>query len=309
MQTEFLYEFVAVARYLNFHKAAKATHVSTSAISKHIRSLENELGFSLFDRTNSTRLTPAGEHFYARITQVLEELEDSIGESKEIARDDPPVRVLWTERMGSVLGTIAPKITTPFSPVIADPSLPPLATLESGDADVGRAINVDANESLARRIELAGFECVTIGECPLSLMTSATNPLSAKSSLSREDLRGAELLVTYGAVSDHAESGVKGFFGEDLDIKVRQEPSLLVGLGDVPVHDPGSYFILSFRSSAHSAREKHPELVVFDALDGRPLIGKEYLIFRPDDPNPNVQAFVEEVLAITRQEMERTGEE
>lgn len=309
MQTEFLYEFIAVARFLNFRKAAEASHVSTSAISKHISSLEKELGFQLFEREGGTRLTPAGEHFYARVTHVLEELEDSIDESREIAREAPPARVLWFGQEGCILEGIAPKIKTPFSPVVADPATTHLSSLESGQADIVRAINVDSNEELASRIEQEGFASVVIGENPMSLTVSRSNPLAEKASLSREDLRDAEFLVPYGAISDYASAGANGFFGADLNIKVRQEPSLLVGLSGVPIRDLGDYIILNNLSAAQRVCEERSDLVVFDALDGRPLIGKEYLIFRPNDPNPNVKAFVEEVLAITRQEKERAGEE
>ncbi|MBQ1331557.1 MAG: LysR family transcriptional regulator, partial [Lachnospiraceae bacterium] len=44
--------FLAVARELNFSRAAEALYVSQPAVSKQVSQLEQELGVKLFDRTN-----------------------------------------------------------------------------------------------------------------------------------------------------------------------------------------------------------------------------------------------------------------
>lgn len=57
--------FLAVAEFLNFAKAAEKLHVSQPAITRQIRSLEDELGTKLFVRnTRMVRLTGDGRVFY-----------------------------------------------------------------------------------------------------------------------------------------------------------------------------------------------------------------------------------------------------
>lgn len=46
------YYFLALAEYLHYGKAAEAVHISQPALSKQIKLLEKNLGFTLFHRTN-----------------------------------------------------------------------------------------------------------------------------------------------------------------------------------------------------------------------------------------------------------------
>ena len=65
--------FVAVAKELSFAKAAKSLFLSTSAVSRQITALEDDLGAELFLRDQkSVRLTSAGIQFYAEAADILE---------------------------------------------------------------------------------------------------------------------------------------------------------------------------------------------------------------------------------------------
>ena len=63
--------FLCAARSGSFSKAARELFVSQPAISRQIASLEKELGFTLFDRTNKqSKLTEIGELFYRFFTEI-----------------------------------------------------------------------------------------------------------------------------------------------------------------------------------------------------------------------------------------------
>lgn len=79
MKLEYLQYFISVADCLNFTKAAKKNHIAQTAISRHIASLENELGVQLFERNNRyVKLTPEGVQFYLDISSVLRKYDQAV---------------------------------------------------------------------------------------------------------------------------------------------------------------------------------------------------------------------------------------
>jgi LysR family positive regulator for ilvC len=69
-----LRQFAEVAATLHFGRAARACHLSPSALSRAIQRLESELGDQLFEREHhQVSLTPAGEAFRRHANAVLAE--------------------------------------------------------------------------------------------------------------------------------------------------------------------------------------------------------------------------------------------
>ena len=63
---------IALSRSLNFSQVAEKLGISQPALSKQILNLEKDLGVELFDRKqNPIALTPAGEHFFAEVQDLV----------------------------------------------------------------------------------------------------------------------------------------------------------------------------------------------------------------------------------------------
>lgn len=72
MDLRILRTFTVAARLQNFHRAAERLYLAQPTVTAHIRQLEAELGYPLFERTGRrVRLTPAGERFLPHAEQVL----------------------------------------------------------------------------------------------------------------------------------------------------------------------------------------------------------------------------------------------
>ena len=79
--------FVAAAGYRSFTKAADQYFISQTAITQQIRSLEETIGCSLFDRsTRPLSLTPAGEVFLVDAKAIIERMNTAMQHTKEASQ-------------------------------------------------------------------------------------------------------------------------------------------------------------------------------------------------------------------------------
>lgn len=79
IETRLLTQFIAVVEELHFNRAAQRLHMAQPPLSQAIRRLEQEIGVSLFERTNrSVSLTPAGVTFLDSARDVLRLLDEGV---------------------------------------------------------------------------------------------------------------------------------------------------------------------------------------------------------------------------------------
>lgn len=77
MDTQYLREFVVLAECMSYSEAAERLFLSQSSLSKHIMSLEKELGHTLFNRsTRNIALSDAGHIFLHYATKIVLHDED-----------------------------------------------------------------------------------------------------------------------------------------------------------------------------------------------------------------------------------------
>jgi len=86
MELRHLKYFVAVAEEENVTRAALKLHVSQPALSRQVRDLEEELGFSLLERgANSMRLTEGGRAFLVEARAILQRADAAVKTARAIA--------------------------------------------------------------------------------------------------------------------------------------------------------------------------------------------------------------------------------
>ena len=90
MELRHLRYFVAVGEAQNMSRAALKLHISQPALSKQVRDLEDELGFSLLERTaKSARLTDAGRVFLDEARAVLQHADEAMKKARTVAAAEP----------------------------------------------------------------------------------------------------------------------------------------------------------------------------------------------------------------------------
>jgi len=87
MELRHLRYFTTVADVLSFSEAARRLHIAQPPLSAQIRTLENELGIRLFDRSSrGVRLTQAGLAFLPRAQEALAAAQRASDSGRAIAR-------------------------------------------------------------------------------------------------------------------------------------------------------------------------------------------------------------------------------
>ena len=137
MNTQQLECFVTVAKTLNYAKTAEQLSMTQPAVSRQIKSLENELGVQLFQRTTrSVTLTQIGRQFLSDARQIL----DIYFRSKEWMESFHRSRrnVLRIGYADPHANWIISKILTPL--IITQDNIAPELMLDQTDANLHRLL-------------------------------------------------------------------------------------------------------------------------------------------------------------------------
>ena len=184
--------FVRIAESGSFSAAADALHVAQSALSRHIKELEEELGGALLDRgSRGVSLSDSGKLLFERAKFILSQFEEAGSEvrahNKELtgtvrlAAPSSIAQVLYEPLVDRFLGRF-PKVRLGLSEGLWDDAA---NRLRAGTVDV--AIMSSATSDYIELEPLAREQMVLVGR--------VGDPLTAKRSIAAGALAGLPLLM------------------------------------------------------------------------------------------------------------------
>lgn len=169
LSLDLLRGFRAAARHLSFTRAAQELFVTQSAISREIRTLEQQLGQPLFQRVHrALQLTPAGEELYRAADDALTHLD------------------VVTHRLAGAGNALTVTTTTALASLWLAPKLPRFYRLRP-EIDV-RVVGTNDKPDLERdqhdiaiRFVAAGGDCPDAEELMTALCFPVCSPALARS--------------------------------------------------------------------------------------------------------------------------------
>lgn len=133
LQLRHLHYFVAVAEELNFHRASDRVFVSQPTLSHQIAQLEDFLGVKLLIRDKRhVKLTTAGELLYEKSLMILETVEVSIAQVKDLGIEKPLKIGVPSYHTFDIVSMMLQKFTSKFPSVTVE--IKEMSALEMNDA-------------------------------------------------------------------------------------------------------------------------------------------------------------------------------
>ena len=198
MELRHLRTFRAVAGERSFTRAAKELGYVQSAVTAHVKALENDLGVKLFDRmSRRISLTEAGRELLAYATKILD-LADSARAA--VANDGRPSGTLYINasetlciyRLPPVLeefGRRFPEVRVVFEPS-RNGALDPTLRRDISDGNVDLAFVIERDHG-----DLGDLISTTLVREPLMLVSHPNHPLVGTSEVRPVDLAGESVLM------------------------------------------------------------------------------------------------------------------
>jgi DNA-binding transcriptional LysR family regulator len=195
MNTQQLESFIQVAEHLNFARAAESLNITQSAVSRQIRSLEEELGTKLLHRsTRSVALTPAGISFLSDAKEVLIKLQLSAQKLK--SHSDTNIQIL---SIGCTNEAYLPLSTDLLrSCQIRFPELHPFFRMIPSRAVLNLFIHDEIDILFGFREELPmqeGFHYRELTQIPVCFVLHSEHPLAQKEVLTEEDVLKERIVI------------------------------------------------------------------------------------------------------------------
>ena len=189
---------IELAHTLNFSRGADNMFVSQPTFSYQIRLLEEEVGFTIFERSGKgAYLTPAGAQFVSVLTGMREDLKRAIEQGQNFsARYKDNISVCMMVRQALYFLPEAMRI---FAEARPDVQITPVFQYENS-IEKFLQNEVDIVFTLREQTrQVPGIQVHDLFESRIYLITNKDDPLAEKNLIREEDLYGRTLMVGGGS--------------------------------------------------------------------------------------------------------------
>lgn len=208
MNLDILREYSMLADLLNYGEAANELHISKSALSKHVASLEESVGTELFCRDGSFDLTPAGIAFLNETTSILSHYEHALQKCRAIGKKYPrslrieAVSFLYDTAIGVMqrsLRNAADANILQFTQLTDTPSQEMLVShILSGKCDFALYYDLHSEVELASQIGNDDVCIRKLSEDEIVVVSSPSNEIMANDVVSLSDLTNRQITIYMG---------------------------------------------------------------------------------------------------------------
>ncbi len=293
--------FLSCATLLNFRKAAQLHYISPPTLTRHISSLESELGVALFLRdSHSVQLTEAGTEFFQTAYQMLVEYQNFFDRTHrrgmELQRKDDPF-LIGSYAFDGMYGRVVDRILAQPDYFLGRPihidfidAGEMIPSVRRGDIQIG----IDSEAYIRKSGDL--FQTRLLQTVPFQAAVGPLHPLSQ-----RNEITMAELLPYFDQPEAHPMGGAA--FAGKLTFPVDSAEALrkigeftIEALPELfPVLNPrdiGSRAIAIIPKTlcAGQIRALHPV-----EITGNPCTTNYMLFWRRDNPNPDIPGFLDAI--------------
>ncbi|ODN41776.1 LysR family transcriptional regulator [Piscirickettsia litoralis] len=176
--------FQSVATHLNFHRAAEALYISQPAVTKHVQSLEEAIGFKVFEKLGKrTLLTTRGQKMLLEVDSLLRQfqtlkknIESDISKQKSFSLAVlPALQDLIVDTMIDFV-KVHPKIKVSMSVISNDEMR---KVIQGDQFDLYFAVNFDT---------VSEYKSHVLFSTPIYLVASYNHVLKNKKNINKVDL-------------------------------------------------------------------------------------------------------------------------
>ena len=222
---------IAVADLGHFGRAAEACYVGQPTLSGQVRKLEEELGVTLFERTNRrVQITPVGAEVVAMARRVVDQA-DAISHYAEAHRD-PLAGSLRLGAIPTLSPYLMPLILRPLRREV--PQMRLVLSEEMTDTLLERLARYEIDAALlATPVEHDDYAALPLYDEPFWLAYPPEHPFYLKESITHDELAGADMLLLAEGhclsqqVLDLCQRGERSQVAEMADLRAASLETLL----------------------------------------------------------------------------------